>query len=234
MDKYLEKRNEIMRFFSSENKIEKSKPIHSPSNNFNLTIISYKTGENTWNYTRGIVTSNKTGKIIADVKRNYSHFWFTWCKHNNSEEYLLCGEDYQGQTVINLSKEKIENYFPESGFDGHGFCWINTYISPDKNVIAVEGCYWAGPYDVIFLDFSIPDILPYKELKRIEDIGKIMGWDNNGNFVFEKDIEIRKSDGVPYDSLSENEQEILDNNQSLVEYRTDIIKINIVELKSNA
>lgn len=230
-EKYISWRKEILAFFKLSNKIKESGKIYSPSGKFYLTISSYKTGENTWEYTRGVIKNVETQEKIADIKRNYSHFWYSWCEHRNGNEYLLCGEDYQGQTIVNVTKKETYNYFPEAGFDGHGFCWANVYLSPNKNILAVEGCYWAAPYDIVFFDFTKPDKLPLKEIKRVENVGGIKGWNNEGEFVYEREIEIRKSDGVLYEELSDDEQDILDNNQDLVDYKIEIMKTSLNDLK---
>ena len=230
--KYKERRDKILGFFKPKNRTDESEKIYSPSGNFYLIISSYKTGENTWEYSQGIIIKSENDKVIADVKRNYSHFWYSWIQHVNGNEYLLCGEDYQGQTVVNLTKGITQNYFPESGFDGHGFCWVNAIPSKDSQVLAVEGCYWACPYDIVFYDFKNPDKLPFKELKRIEDIGEIKGWNENNDFIADREIEIRKSDGKPYDELTDEEQDILDNDSKLVDYKKVIVKVNLKEIKT--
>ena len=63
-------------FFINDNE-DKSleKIVTSPSGKYKLTIKSYKTsnGErNTWGYTRGIINRTSDGKLICDIKRNYS------------------------------------------------------------------------------------------------------------------------------------------------------------------
>ncbi len=232
--KYKERREEISTHFKPGNKSDESEKIYSPSGNYFLIISSYKTGENTWEYSKGIIKNSRDNRTIADVKRNFSHFWYSWIQHVNGNEYLLCGEDYQGQTVVNLSEGKVKNFFPESGYDGLGFCWVRALPSKDCEVLAVEGCYWACPYDIVFFDFRNPDELPFRELYRIDDIGEIKGWDENNNFILEREIEIRKSDGKIYNELTDEEQEILDNDSKLIEYKKVMEKVNLKEIKSSA
>jgi hypothetical protein len=47
------------------------------------------------------------------------------------------------------------------------------------------------------------------------------GWLDNETFVLTRELEIRKSDGVPYKQLSEKEQEILDADSSLMDYKIE-------------
>ncbi|MBL8092416.1 MAG: hypothetical protein JNJ43_18935, partial [Anaerolineales bacterium] len=61
--------------------------------------------------------------------------------------------------------------------------------------------------------------LPYKEMARYGIIDDSSGWLDNETFILKKEIALRKSDGALYESLSDEEMEILDKDQSLVEYR---------------
>ena len=222
--KYQEKRKIIEQYFISKKKLLESEFVEvSPSGNFQLEVHRYSTGPNTWDFSRGIVTRTSDNSITADVKRNYGHFWHTWVEHPNGNEYLLCGEDYQGYSIVNLTNGKYLTYFPQAGHKGGGFCWTKVYPSPDNFVLAVDGCYWASPYDLVMFDFRNPDELPYKEMTRISNIDKCEGWTDNYTFVLKQEIEFRKSDGALYDELSEEDQDVLDKDLSLLGYRYDIV-----------
>lgn len=97
---------------------------------------------------------------------------------------MLCGEDYQGYSVIQCKSGRVEIYFPDEGFDGGGFCWAAVHPSPDGLTLAVEGCYWACPYEIVFYDFTDPMVLPLKELARIDDFDEVIGWDNKSTFSY--------------------------------------------------
>src|SRR6266496_4494341 len=158
-DRYLERRKNIEKHFIPANKIaESSKKEVSLSGNFQLEAYEYRV--NLRRYTRGVVTKISNGAVIADIKRNFGNFWHIWIQHPNGDEYLLCGEDYQGYSVVNLTSEKYHVYFPEDGYKGLGFCWREVYPSPDGLTLAVKGCYWGWNDDLVFLDFSTPDTLP--------------------------------------------------------------------------
>ena len=231
MESYRDRRKEIESFFKKSQIVENSKEeFLSPSNKYILSVEYYKTGKNTWEYSRGIVRATENEEIIADIKRNYSNFWHAWCKHQNENEYLLCGEDYQGQTVVNLTARKTTNYFPESGNKGVGFCWVNAYPSPDSKILAVDGCVWACPYEIVLYDFSDPDSLPYKELYRTDNPHEVDGWSENGIFTFSREIEVRKADGEPYDSLSDEEQEEIDDGKVKSEVVKEKINLDINKL----
>lgn len=225
--KYTAMRKKVDVYFQQPNRDVSSRTKHqSPTGNYQLTIEGAK-------YARGIVTRVCDGKIIADIKRNFSHFWFSWSVHANGCEYLLCGEDYQGQTVVNLTKEKISTYFPKSGYEGRGFCWTAAYTSPDSKILAVDGCYWAHPYDIVFFDFSEPDKLPYKEIYRASFLEECSGWISNEVFKFTRELEFRKADGVPYDALTEREQKIVDEDSTLLDHKIETVEVNILKVLDN-
>lgn len=98
---------------------------------------------------------------------------------------------------------------------GWGFCWANVLPSPDGMTLAVEGCYWACPYDLVFYDFSQPDCLPLPELRRFEGLERVIGWENANTFAFTCGYEIRKADGAKYNSLPAEEQDELDADPNL-------------------
>lgn len=158
---------ELEAFFCEENRVTNEDEEHlSPSGDYKLTISHYRTKEGCWNYSRGVVTKVSDSAIIADVKRNYHSFWYEWAKHPNESEYLLCGEDYQGYSVINLTEEVVHTYLPKEAQDGAGFCWASVKFLPEENQVEVSGCIWAGPYEMVRYDFANPDHLPLPELER--------------------------------------------------------------------
>jgi len=221
-ERYLERRKEIEKNFIPENEISESLEIDaSPSGKYQIEIREYRVGLGC--YTRGIVTGFSTEKSIADIKRNFKGFWHVWFQHPNRNEYLLCGEDYQGYSVINLTDEKYHVYFPEDGYKGLGFCWREVYPSPDGLTLAVKGCYWGWNDDVVFLDFRNPDELPYPELARFESIHKFNGWAEDGSFVFENTILFRKSDGALFETLSKDEQARLRDDRSYFGVREETV-----------
>jgi hypothetical protein len=91
-------------------------------------------------------------------------------------------------------------------------------------VLAVDGCYWACPYDLVFYDFREPDILPFPEMQRFDNLSDSNGWLDNETFELKKEIALRKSDGALYEALSDEEMEILDKDQSLVEFRYETVQ----------
>lgn len=79
----------------------------------------------------------------------------------------------------------------------------------------MEGCFWACPYEVVFFDFTEPELLPYKEFLRADDLGRCHGWLDKDTFRMTQEIHVRKSDNRPYRELSENERAEIDKDYRL-------------------
>src|SRR5207249_468457 len=94
-------------YFIDSNRLnDRIKTILSPSGNYQLTIEIYKTGDGYWNYSRGLIYKMKTNELIFDIKRNYSHFHYTFITYQN-KEYLITGRSYMKPNLFSLD-EKIE------------------------------------------------------------------------------------------------------------------------------
>lgn len=127
----------------------------SPSGKYSLNITQNPTKPGCWNYSTGEVS--KDNVVLATVNRNYSCFPFLFIEnHPNGHDYLICGEDYQGQTVIELDTGKRRDFLPDEAKDGIGFCWAGYEFDIPSQVLIVDGCYWACPYEYRFFDFSDP------------------------------------------------------------------------------
>jgi len=226
--RYQKRRYDIRKVFSQAVKRDAPDDVFtSPSGLFRLSVSIYDRGPGLWAYSRGLVTRVSDGKLLADVKRNHVHFWHSWVDHPNGNEYLLCGEDYQGYTAINLTRDVYHVFFPEAGYSGGGFCWGAVYQSPNRLVLAVDGCYWGAPYEAVFFDFREPDNLPYSEIARVEDIATCEGWLDDETFALSREVTRRRSDGADYGSLSADEQDKLDANDGLVEYREERLEFRL-------
>lgn len=134
-----------------------SKKTTSPSGKYTLTTTSINRRPGAWNYTRGVITETATGRVIAEVKRNYPSFPNLFVEgHPNGHDYLVCGENYQGQTVIELDTGERRDFLPDTAAKGRGFCWSRYKFEPVTKMLVVDGCYWAAPYEMRFYDFTDP------------------------------------------------------------------------------
>jgi hypothetical protein len=158
-------RDDDEQYFTADRQMGEGESFPSLSGRYTLTISEYRTEANRGDYSRGIVR-DKVGNVVADVKRNYGAFPFCFVEHPNGHEYLVCGEDYQGQTVAELDTGKRVDYVPPEAQEGLGFCWAAIESAENATQLRVEGCYWVCPYEIVLYDFSRPLALPYSELSR--------------------------------------------------------------------
>lgn len=203
----------------------------SPSGRYTLEVIEYETGDGRWNVTAGVARRAGDAEILATVQRNYGIFPFSWCEdHPVGHDYLLCGADYQGQTVIELDTGGRVDHLPDSARSGGGFCWATHYPTADRQQLVVDGCYWACPYELVVYDFRQPMELPYTELHRWPS-GPIEGdgFQPDGSLVWTYEATVRKSDGKALDELTDEDTDLLvDDKGHFVEDLLDEVKIRAV------
>ncbi|WP_339312751.1 hypothetical protein [Paenibacillus sp. FSL M7-0896] len=174
--RFLSQRAEELYYFQDEFYVpDETETSYSPSGRYKLDIHHYyhEEGITRWIYTKGIVTDLNENHIDT-LFRNYDPFIFSWVEAQG-KEYLLCGLDYQGYSIIDLSGRETRHYVPEAAYEGHGFCWAEIIYFEQKELVVVDGCYWAAPYELVFYDFSSPMSLPYPELFRVE-VDSILNW----------------------------------------------------------
>lgn len=178
-------------------KMHLSKTIDSPSGKYSLETTPYEIKKGGWDYCEGKIYNNIDDEYLISVYRNYGHFPYTWLEGHPKGDFLICGEDYQGITIVDLIKGRNYSWINDSAEKGNGFCSSSFYISPEMNKIAICGCFWGGPYEILFMEFpkNDPTDLPWKEINyvdtcvidsdnNLEEDFDIIGWDTNDYLVF--------------------------------------------------
>jgi hypothetical protein len=146
-------KRERNKYFKPKNRRGESKVEHQGP--YTLVINTYKTKPGCWEFSSGTVY--KDSKEIFQVKRNYRRFpYLLTLNHPNGHDYLICGEDYQGQTVLELDTKRRKDYLPKAAAKGSGFCWSSYTFDSKTKLLVVDGCYWAASYEYKFFDFSDP------------------------------------------------------------------------------
>ena len=200
-------------FFIPENARPDYRTKHqSPSGKYQLIITPYKTTG--WEFSQGLVYEGD--KLIAEIRRNYAMFPFAWAEYHPKGSFLICGEDYQGQSVVNLCSGEVLHSRPEEANIGAGFCWSSIHPSPSQQILAVSGCYWACPYEVIFYDFSDPMTMPWPIIDAPSDCEEFLEWsdcDEDDKAIVGKTWEICSLEGPLYgkkaDDLTDEELDFI-------------------------
>jgi hypothetical protein len=144
-------------FEPSKEDISSREDHESSSGKYKLVTSTYQTSPGHWSYSQGRVYKNESDEPIGIINRNYSAFPFQFVEnHPNGHDYLICGEDYQGQTVIELDTGKRVDSLSEGAEEGAGFCWSDYEFHAGAQILTVCGCHWACPYEYRFYDFSDP------------------------------------------------------------------------------
>lgn len=144
----------------------------SPSGKYRLILNLTVKHEGYWQFTIAKVENAITDEFITVVHRNYPSFPHAWIeKHPDGHDYFVCGEDYQGQTVIQLDTGLRKDHLPQAVKKGCGFCWaqIEAEMVNGNPTLLVNGCYWGASFEYVRYDFASPFSLPYLELERWEE-----------------------------------------------------------------
>jgi hypothetical protein len=86
------------------------------------------------------------------------HFFCEYIKYSNELDYIFYKEDLYGYSVFENNSKTIFNYYPKATFIDQKETFIGTSIHYNKNnnIFAVEGCYWACPYDTFLIKIDNP------------------------------------------------------------------------------
>lgn len=129
----------------------------SPSGDYYLVI---DTLEHPTNPRKNCTVGNvcrANDELITTVYRNHPKFVFSWIEaHPSGHPYLLCGFDFQGQTVVELDTGKRKDFLPPEAVMGKGRCWANYVPSPHGSRLMLESCYIGGSIMTSIVDFSRP------------------------------------------------------------------------------
>lgn len=210
---YVKKRRNIeVRWKDSKPILEEVQTHTSPGGKYTLKITPciFDLHRN-WVYTVGdIFTKSMGGEIqIAQIVRDHHAFPFMWCEdHPDGHDYLLCGEDYQGETIIRLNTGERVDYIEPEAESNKGFSWSEAKVSPNKTRIAIEGGYWAQGFEVHIRDFRNPFAAPYVRVGKdfVQYHDRLIGWKDDDHILIEREQEYRTSDGHPMKGLSDAER----------------------------
>jgi len=175
----------------------------SPSGRWRLEIKGYPHPEpGYWSYSQGKVFRAVSDEVVAEVRRNYGSFPSYWLEdHPTGKDYLICGTNYQGQTVVCLNTGEVAHWIPEAARHGWGFIIVAYNPNPDKTLLAVGGCIWASNYETRIYDISQPMKLPWPELYTTE-LDTFVAWRDNTHCEISGKIEVYKKPGSRLDGLT--------------------------------
>ena len=82
--------------------------------------------------------------------------------------------------------------------------WTEIHPNPDGTVLAVPGCYWGSPMEMILVDFANPMQPPWLILDRDED-EHFCGWSADGTCNIGRRFEVVDIEGHPLHGKKEDD-----------------------------
>ena len=181
----------------------------SESGRYRVVVTSIETRKGSWNYTLGRIYKAGVEEPIAEVRRNYSAFPVTFVEdHPNGHQYFIGGADYQGQTVIELDTGRRRDFVPEEAKEGFGFCWVEHRFVESHQMLIVEGCLWAAPFEFRFYDFSDPMELGWPDLLPAEGVSAEVRWPEVSSDGLIRTFELGTSDDDEEEEADEERREV--------------------------
>ena len=150
-DWYSQHRKKIMDHFKIAKPLSnRVKKYESPSGKYTVVVtpVEFRFRNKKTKYIYTIGTVYQDGKMIFNVHRNAPDFPYLFVEnHEDGFDYLLCAEDNQARTVVQLNTSKARSFISEKSQRGIEFCWQKLHTSENAKVIAVEGYVKHKPKD---------------------------------------------------------------------------------------
>ena len=217
-DWYSQHRKKIMDHFKIAKPLSnRVKKYQSPSGKYTVVVtpVEFRFRNKKTKYIYTIGTVYQDGKMIFNVHRNAPDFPYLFVEdHEDGFDYLLCAEDNQARTVVQLNTSKARSFISEKSQRGIEFCWQKLHTSENAKVIAVEGYVKHKPKDKLeyreirFYKFSDIMDLPWKEIgERINfPYEEFISWENDSHYTLAIHEEVRYTDNMKVNDLTQAER----------------------------
>ncbi len=105
---------------------------------------------------------------------------FEWI-YKDKKDYLLLPEAQGGQSIFDIAEQKLHSFYSSED----PFIWTDIHVSADKTKLAVTGCYWACPFEIVVYDCTELTKLPYTCVYRqpLDNNFEIKEWEDNRTIV---------------------------------------------------
>ena len=170
--------------------------VRSPGDKYELVYeFKYTGGERPQEVGRCEITEVETGVVKAVLFRDhYTEPAFSWIV--DDENYLLfwASTYCEGYELLDFIKHELVHVEED---ENEAFICLYTALSPDKNHLAVSGCYWACPYEIKILDVRRPLQLPLKSIADFPMTDGDMEWIDTKTVVTRKDGQVTGEHRLP-------------------------------------
>lgn len=99
------------------------------------------------------LTIEKNGEQIYACPNMLDRCDLLYFFNYNGQDYLLFRKDLYGYALLNLETLEEHNYFPSAVVE-HDESFIVTDAHLFRDILILEGCFWACPYSCYLLDLK--------------------------------------------------------------------------------
>lgn len=215
---YEDRRNKVIQAVSLGKPLKGKKETRaSPSGKYKLELMPYAVTDMRCPFYSVVeIIRSSDGERMGKIIRNEADFPFLFVENRDGKDYLMCAEDYQGFTLVNITDGKKYDYVPEKSKRELSLRITDFHLSPSTQYVAIEGFCKTKPNDLIESDevhfYKIKDLtkLPYQEIDiRITfAYDKVIGWENDERFIVSRIEDFIMPSGVCLDEVKDQSERI--------------------------
>lgn len=215
---YEERRSKVLQAVSGgKPKKGMKESRNSPMGKYSLQLLPYAVADRRFPFYCVVEITDSIGDRIGKIVRNEADFPYLFIEnHPDGKDYLLCAEDYQGLTIINLTDRIKLDYISEKSKREMALRINDFFVSPGKTILALEGHVKAKPNDMFELDeihfYDITDLsgIPYKEIdKRLTfAYDKAIGWETDERFIVSTIEDYIMPSGICLDEVKDTNERL--------------------------
>ncbi len=105
---------------------------------------------------------NSRGQMIYSWRSLDTLGYLSFFQHSNGNHYLIFRIDLYGYSLLEVESARDFHYVPSQSFQQdqknfeETFIWCGAAYSAPKDLLAVDGCFWAYSGSTLILDFRDP------------------------------------------------------------------------------
>ena len=215
---YEDRRSKVLQAVSLGKPLRGKKETRaSPSGKYKLDLMPYSVKDMRCPFYCVVeISRTDDGDRVGKIIRNEADFPFLFIEDYDGKDYLLCAEDYQGFTLINITDGKKYDYIAEKSKRDLALRITDFYITPNKKSLAIEGYCRQKPTDLVEMDeihfYKINDLtkFPYQEVDRRITFAydKVIGWESDDRFIISRIEDYVMPSGICLDEVKDESERL--------------------------
>jgi len=170
-------RLEIQKYFDETKLIIDTEETHFSPNKkyfFKSNYYTYSNDSHSWIVTKIQIFQTDNQQQLFEFIRNDDSLFYCWLIIEQ-KTYLFLSEDIEGKSFFDCTECKFHSY----SFENDKFIFCEYFPSPNGKRLAIIGCHWACPYEIIVFDTSELPQYPLRELYRQNTFQEKIEWLDN-------------------------------------------------------